>query len=76
MRHDGKHHEQQVIGCSRHRVSRGEILLNGACSAAKFVVEGAGEDYDAPDIEPNRKSRLAQSEPMPETSREGIVEIS
>jgi hypothetical protein len=29
----------------------------GACSAAKFVVKGAGEEYDAPDIESNRKSR-------------------
>jgi hypothetical protein len=30
----------------------------GACSAAKFVVEGAGAEYDAPHIEPNRESRL------------------
>jgi hypothetical protein len=27
-------------------------------AAAEFVVEGAGEEYDAPDIEPNRKSRF------------------
>lgn len=30
----------------------------GACSAAKFVVEEAGEEYDAREIEPNRKSRI------------------
>jgi hypothetical protein len=27
-RHDGEHYEQQIIGCSRHRVSRGEKLLD------------------------------------------------
>jgi hypothetical protein len=31
--------------------------IYGACSAAKFVVKGAGEEYDAAEIEPNRKSR-------------------
>ena len=39
----------------------------GACSAAKFVVEGLGEEYDAREIEPNRKSRLKQK--MKKTSR-------
>jgi len=36
------------------------IDVAGACSA-KFVVTGAGEEYDAPDIELKRKSRTATS---------------
>ena len=50
-------HQQEVktpTGTSR----RDSADVGGACSAAKFVVEGAGEEYDAPEIEPNRKSRL------------------
>jgi hypothetical protein len=37
----------------------------GACSAPKFVVEGAGGEYDAREIEPNRKSRLKQKMKKP-----------
>jgi hypothetical protein len=32
--------------------------LSGACSGDKFVVSRAGEAYDAPACEPNRKSWL------------------
>ena len=32
--------------------------LDGACSGDKFVVSKAGDVYDAPESEPNRKSRL------------------
>jgi hypothetical protein len=32
--------------------------LDGACSGDKFVVSKAGQMYDAPASEPNRKSRL------------------
>ena len=37
---------------------RDSVDLAGACSAAEFVVEGAGEEYAVPEIEPNRKSRV------------------
>lgn len=32
--------------------------LAGACSSGKFVVSRAGEVYDAPESEPNGKSRI------------------
>jgi hypothetical protein len=50
---------QQAGLVRRARSSRRDSAnVAGACSAAQFVVEGAGEEYDAPEIEPNRKSRI------------------
>jgi len=45
-----------LVRCARTS-RRDSSDLAGVCSAAKFVVEGAQEEYDAPEIEPNRKSR-------------------
>jgi hypothetical protein len=42
----------------QERARRDSADLAGARSAAKFVVEVVGDEYDAPEIEPNRKSRL------------------
>src|SRR5271155_2064855 len=46
-----------------------------ACSAAKWIVEGAGERYDGPEIEPIRKSRLGgiQYERQPPVSEALLV---
>jgi hypothetical protein len=46
-------------------VGHREPAISRVCSAAKFVVEGAGEEYNAPEIEPNRKSRLEQKAQVP-----------
>ena len=46
-RHDGKHHEQQVIGCcSRHWVSRGEILLDSETANPEHEPELRDEHED------------------------------
>jgi hypothetical protein len=53
-------------GINRNEEDVGDSAdVAGACSAAKFVVEGAGEEYDAREIEPNRKSRLKQKMKKP-----------
>lgn len=51
--------ERQQAELVRHaRTSRRDSAdVAGACSAAKFVVKGAGEEYNGPDFEPNRKSQ-------------------
>src|SRR6266404_965953 len=41
---------------------------NAACSAAKFVVKGTGEEYHPPEIEPNRKSKEHRREQIPSPS--------
>jgi hypothetical protein len=48
---------RQQAGLGRRAsTSRGDSAdLAGACSAAKFVVERAGEEYHAPEIAFNRK---------------------
>jgi len=53
-----------MLGPSLGRVRRAKndpsapSSLDGACSGDKFVVSKAGQVYDAPESEPNRKSRL------------------
>jgi hypothetical protein len=50
---------QQAGLVRRARTSlRDSADVAGACSTEKFVVERAGEEYDAREIEPNRKSRF------------------
>src|ERR1700693_3207750 len=49
-------------GCEL-RIKNLDTEFAGACSAAKFVVEGGGEEYDAPENEPNRKSRVGRCYP-------------
>ncbi len=51
---------RQQLGCVRRAKNEPSVpsSLDGACSGDKFVVSKAGQMYDAPESEPNRKSRL------------------
>ena len=53
--------QQQAGFVRRAKTSRRNTAdLVGACPGGKFVVSSAGDAYDAPESEPNRKSRSSR----------------